>query len=439
MSKRICLALATALLLTQGVALYGLAGAPELGYLFAISFLLLLFLPQRNIVSAVASFFVATLLVWGMISMSGLYDKNCYRPDQLLITYDMKLDSQKHKANANISMTQAFGDLGAMTSDPTVPRTAREVSFRTDAIGFRNDAAMAPDDVVLIGDSFIEGSGNTQDDTLASVLKKDFGIASYGIGAPGDLFDYSLRAQAYAADHEGPVFLFMFEGNDFDKYKVVIRPVLPRYVRLMHATDIGKFFRLQMARLKKSDETANVTVLPLDSNRIALYSPYIQETRRTECKAGELFLPLLKSLNGVVDGIFFIPTKYRVYAPLMGVDDVATMPNANWEFLSNACKEAGMPCYNLTGAMQAEAEVLWRDKKELLWWADDTHWNRNGVIVAARAVADVVNSAKQAGTAVSPVMAPAAPEGSSESSAQATPTVPAAEIKPETAPQQKIN
>lgn len=393
MFKRLFLALATTVMLTQGVALYGLAGASELAYLFGIGFLVFMFLPNRNVVSVVASFFGATLLVWAMISMFGLYDKNCYRPEQLLIAYDMQLDSKKHRADAELTMTQPFGDLGAMTTDAAVPRTSREVTFRTDGAGYRNNANRVPGDVLLVGDSFIQGSGNTQADTLSSVLLKDQGVASYSVGAPGDLFDYAVRAQAFGAEHDGKIFLFLFEGNDFDRYKGKVRPVLERYVRLMRSTDIGKFFRLQMARLKGAGEAANVEVLPMENRRVAFYAPYIEETRRTECKAGELFLPLLKSLHGVVDGVFFIPTKYRVYAPQLLVDNPETLPNANWDFLADACRQADIPCYNLTEPMRAEARILWDERSELLWWPDDTHWNRNGVAVAARAVADVLRGA----------------------------------------------
>lgn len=389
MVRRIFVALAAAVMLTQGVALYGLAGLPELAGLLGISFVLLALLPRRGAaVSVVASFFFATLLVWGMISGLGLYDKSCYRPDQMLVTYDMGLDGQRHVPDADVTMVQPFGDMGAMSADAAVPRVPREVRFRTDALGFRNDADLAREDVILIGDSFIQGSGSTQEDTLAAVLRSDYGIPSYAMGAPGDLVDYVARAKAHAANHQAPVLVFLFEGNDFARYDGKVRRLPERYVRRMHATDIGKFFRLQMARFKDTEEAANVRVMPVQGQPLAFYGPYVEEARREQSKAGPRFEPLLQSLAGLADAVFFIPAKYRVYAPLMGA---APLPEADWLLLKNACDAAGIPCHNLTEPMREAAAALWTESGRLLWWPDDTHWNRNGVDVAARVVADVLN------------------------------------------------
>lgn len=392
MFKKLFFALAATLLLVQGVALYGLAGAAELGYLFGGAFLLFMAIINRNVLSIVASFFGATLLVWGAISLFGLYEANCYRPEQILSAYDMTLDSALHTPDAEVRMVQPYGDLGAMTADPAVPRSAREVVFRTDSLGYRNDLAPAPGDVLLIGDDFVQGSGMTQADTLASVLRREHGVAAYAVGAPGDMMDYAVRVQAYAAQRDAPVFLFVFEGDDFHTYKARLRPILARYVRLMRSTQMGKFFRQQMARLRDSSgDAGHVEVMQLESNGIAFYRPFVDETLRTERPSGDLFVPLLKSMRGLVDGVFFIPTKYRVYAPLMGVEQQDELPATDWAFLEEACNEAQIPCYNLTEPMRAEARTLWDTRSELLWWPDDSHWNRNGVAVAARAVADVLN------------------------------------------------
>ncbi|UZP66584.1 hypothetical protein N1030_13325 [Desulfovibrio mangrovi] len=391
---RILLALAAAAMLTQGVALYGLASAHALAYLFGLAFMIFLFVSQRTGFSIVGSFFVVTLLIWGSITMLGLLGKNGQAPERILAAYDMELDTLKFRPDMDVATTQVSGDLGSITADPMVPRTPREVEFRTDSLGFRNNRPLAADDVILVGDGFIAGSGNTQADTLAVVLGREHGISAYSLGAPGDLYDYAVRVQAYAKEHTGAVYLFLFEGDDFGRYKDSLRPVLQRYARFMQTTDMGKFCNLQMEKLRAAEMSREVSILPLENISMAFYAPHVQESRRTECAAGPVFPVLIRALKDSVDGIFFIPTKYRVYAPLLMTNDATTLPDADWNALKAACAEAQIPCYNLTDALRTEAEALWNSGRELLWWPDDTHWNRNGIAVAARAIAELQKPAE---------------------------------------------
>ncbi|MFV0349361.1 MAG: alginate O-acetyltransferase AlgX-related protein [Halodesulfovibrio sp.] len=384
---RILMALVAALLLAQSVALYGLASANGIAYLLGIAFVVLLFVPRRAAFSAVGSFFVATLLIWGTVGGLGLLGKQGNSPDRILAAYDMVLDTRMYKPGVDIAMTQASGDLGVMTTDALVPRMPREIEFRTDNLGFRNRSPLQPDDTVLVGGAFVQGSGNTQSDTLAAVLGKEFGIAAYSLGAPGDLYAYVTRIQAFAKDHKGPVYLFLFEGEDFGHYGKTLRPVLHRYVRLMDTTDMAKFCNMQLETLRAGETSSAVSTLRLENIRLAFSQANINETQKPQCAAGEVFTLLIASLKDSVDGIFFIPTKYRVYAPLLETADAATLPSADWDFLKAASDEAKIPCYNLTEPLQAEARNTWEKSRELLWWPDDSHWNRNGATVAAQAIA----------------------------------------------------
>lgn len=384
---RIIMALVAALMLVQSVALYGLASANGLAYLLGIAFMVLLFVPKRAAFSALGSFFVATLLIWGAVIGFGLLGKQGNSPDRILAAYDMVLDTRMYKADVDIAMTQASGDLGIMTTDGQVPRMPREIAFRTDALGFRNNSSLQPDDTVLVGGAFVQGSGNTQTDTLAAVLGEEFGMAAYSLGAPGDLYAYATRIQAFANDHKGPVYLFLSEGEDFGHYSKTLRPVLHRYVRLMETTAMAKFCIMQLESLRAADSASAVSTLPLENIRIAFSQANISETRKPRCAAGEVFPVLIASLKDSVDGIFFIPAKYRVYAPLLETADASTLPSADWDYLKAACDAAKIPCYNLTDPLQAEARNTWEKSRDLLWWPDDTHWNRNGVTVAAHTIA----------------------------------------------------
>jgi hypothetical protein len=93
--------------------------------------------------------------------------------------------------NQSLEM-DAVGDLAHHT-DKAVHRTERWV---TDKLGYRNDAFIEQADVLFIGDSFIAGTGLTQDDLLSNKLRKKMGkdFKVYNM-APSSFakFDYFLR------------------------------------------------------------------------------------------------------------------------------------------------------------------------------------------------------------------------------------------------------
>ena len=86
-----------------------------------------------------------------------------------------------------------------------------------------------------------------------------------------------------------------------------------------------------------------------------------------------------------IERIFFIPTKYRVYH--LYIEPGKDLPNAAWEYLKGVCQKNNLQCTNLTPPLiKATDELL--AQGEMTWWRDDTHWNRNGMAVAARVVAE---------------------------------------------------
>lgn len=93
--------------------------------------------------------------------------------------------------NQSLEMN-AVGDLCHHT-DKAVVRRERWV---TDQLGYRNDAFIEQADVLIIGDSFIAGTGLSQEDLLSNKLRKKFGkgFKIYNM-APSSFtkFDYFLR------------------------------------------------------------------------------------------------------------------------------------------------------------------------------------------------------------------------------------------------------
>ncbi len=99
--------------------------------------------------------------------------------------------------------------------EPGYPDT--RVRMRTDSRGFRNPEALERTDVLLIGDSFTEGSRVGDDATWAALVARRSGRTVYNIANSGDdpqkyLAKYRLYGQPL---RPRVVVLTLYEGNDF--------------------------------------------------------------------------------------------------------------------------------------------------------------------------------------------------------------------------------
>jgi len=77
--------------------------------------------------------------------------------------------------------------------------------------------------------------------------------------------------------------------------------------------------------------------------------------------------------------VILVPSKYTVYQPL--IKD-ATRTNKSEAFNELQQDLPGIPVVNTTPALQ-QAAAYELEHGNLLYWRDDTHWNADGVRVAA--------------------------------------------------------
>mgnify|MGYP000652970109 CR=1 FL=1 len=106
----------------------------------------------------------------------------------------------------------------AAFSYPVVPEgyPAFTAAFRTDARGFRNRADVAQAEVLFIGDSFVEGSRVSDEQTVAVRFAELSGLSTYSLGMSG----YSPRRYLAVLEQYGlelrprVVVCLLYEGND---------------------------------------------------------------------------------------------------------------------------------------------------------------------------------------------------------------------------------
>ncbi|BBL71097.1 hypothetical protein MoryE10_17030 [Methylogaea oryzae] len=346
---------------------------------------------------AVAGSLVLVTLAYSLaLKVTGIADAIYYRPDEKL---SICSDVHGHNAyipGASVDMLMPHGDLQSMTTVKIgVPH---QVTYRIDSYGFRNDADYRGEKYLLVGDSFIAGSSNTQSDLLSARLARDYGIAAYNLAHPGDISDYASYLSAFKASHhdDAKALLFIFEGNDFvpahKKKKAGLSSFFKNYFKIFSDTDVYRVTKSLYKRALRSDKIADskdVFFAEIKGIKIGFLQHYIDVTRNAGQSPIVSFEETLKGMSPDVAHVFFIPTKYRVYHRF--IDPQESLPNASWDYLRGVCQANSLRCTDLTPQLvKASVELL--EKGELTFWPDDTHWNGNGVAAAARVVADVLRN-----------------------------------------------
>jgi hypothetical protein len=360
-----------------------------------------------NLLTVSGGLLAALLLLEILLRFLG--PAHLYRtPDDMLATFDYRLGHGLYKPQRQGEMFIPFGDMVAL-DERTAPAIAepRQVRYHIDSLGFRNDSDYGDEKLLLVGDSFIAGSGSTQEDILSNQLKRNYGISAYNLAFPGELHSYVRYVEGFFKTHKkGPqALIFLFEGNDFplpksqgsapppknapgpSSFEIARKEMQQSLKELLVYRYAFSFYHLLNKKLWP-DRYSRVTVMKIGSPgdlSLGFLNEYVAVTRRPAYDAGEDFAMKLGRIREHLGGIFFIPTKFRVYYNLIEGGPRPPLPNAQWEYVQATAGRVGVRSVDLTGPLQEESRRLLPAGK-LTFWKDDSHWNRYGMAVAARTV-----------------------------------------------------
>ena len=354
----------------------------------------------RGAGSRVAALTLSGLLAWGLASVAvrtaGVEERLFYRPHERHARWNATHGHRAYEPSLDVRWEMPHGDLQPLTREAIAE--PRSVRFVTDQDGFRNRTAYAGEPWLLLGDSFIAGSGNDHADLLQESLGRR-GWRSHSLGFPGGVSDYADYWKAFRArnpERNPALALFVFEGNDLpERAGAAPRPVWAQRWRYWRETLVAPLREGLLARFVRSASGRlwgrggasfgeEVVVQPLAGGPIAFYRPYLDLSRETSVATLPRFEAAFASLAPDLDLVFFVPTKYRVYQPWVASGE--SLPDARWRYLSERCRVGGVVCHDLTPALQARARELLLENR-LVWWRDDTHWNAAGIAAAAAEVA----------------------------------------------------
>jgi hypothetical protein len=328
--------------------------------------------------------------------------------DRYLSEYDM----HAFKPDIDAIFPMPYGDLAEYQGFPVSLRQPRLIHFKTDRFGFRNDASYRGQPLILAGDHFISGAGNDQKDILVNVLRDKYKLYTYSLAMPGSVqqrFDMCLDFQRYTHS-KASIIMFMFEGGDFvasgqieSILSKIIRLWLYKYQRVKYKTAeyISNRFNLRVFQLISSFwiqldseiiDASNplVTIAMARNNKIAFDSAHINKST-----CGDLMMQLPEPHPSVlkkIKAVYFIPTKYRIYCPLLSIpqDVVLHEPSPALKSLNEFFLPKGIPVYDLTPTLRKAAAASLQNG-ELIYWADDTHWNALGTAATAEFIANSLN------------------------------------------------
>jgi len=320
---------------------------------------------------------------------------------------------QRYIARVNFDGS-TYGDLASASTRPEW-REWHQIRFVTDEYGFRNEPSRPgfearPFDVIVLGDSFGVAASTTQEETLSSVLTRDYGLSVYNlsISREGPRQQYAnlvLEGPRLNTREGADVLWLIFGGNDLDDpYNAELENPKPGNPALL--TTIANAYRdfrarSPVRRLLAHIDTSFILERKFVDGRRMLFNDYYAQ-RRSRTAYDIMQHPNFEALKTTMTAmqklteqrrlhvtVAFVPSKEEVYAWVLdGASPWSTSPepSAFSRVLDHLCAERGFQFIDLKPTLLEEARREYEESRGLIWWADDTHWNGQGQRAAARVI-----------------------------------------------------
>ncbi len=281
---------------------------------------------------------------------------------------------------------------------------AREYSYDVlyDGRGYRNRRELAAATVAVVGDSFVEAALVPDDELMTSRLERALGVPVVNLGVGGYGPQQELAVVKRDALPLGPKLLLwcLFEGNDLLDVRRVERSLRegqgakPDFATRSFTANAARFVaRLFEKPLTEDSVEARRSsgVLRIDGadRGTKIYFPYPAEPLSDEDAASLDVVEglLAEAARACADRkcelvVVFVPEKFRIYRELC--DWPTDGHGRTWqpsdlpERLAAWARERAVSFVDLTPALRRAA-----DGGELVYFADDGHWNGRGHAVVA--------------------------------------------------------
>lgn len=335
-----------------------------------------------------------------------------YRPNDMY-NYRLPAYPELLRYKANVSYEgKVFGDLVAI-SGKVEARQWRNITFRTDALGFRNapEALARENDLILLGDSFGVGMDTAEEKTWSGVFERNYGVRVYNLSMPANPWAELVTLKLEYPNlklREGAVVLWaLFGANDLDKKygdpwsmeeEGLLKQARTWLITFRKRSVIRQLTsRIELA-LTPSAEERVISRDVLGVGEVLFFKNYIASMNHTlenvkRHKNYRMLEEVFASMKAFAQSksltiaVVLIPSKPEIYSWVLdGEAPWSKTPGDSGfnEAAKRLCEKNGFPYLDLKEDLIEEARKLYEEQSELLWWRDDTHWNEKGHGAAAK-------------------------------------------------------
>lgn len=303
-----------------------------------------------------------------------------------------------------------------------LPRSlTKPITFTYDRWGYRNVTDMERADIVLLGDSYVEGWYVSDEETVASRLAARLGrpVANLGVAGYGTMQMLRVIKGDALARQPRIIAWFFFEGNDlyddqeFENSLTAPPPgaeqTVPRREGLTgaHGWQKRSFMLTAFHWLRRWSHPLFPTraryraLLPTKegSSQAIYFADYgaVPWTDYEETRWGKAMANFREGIEvahnaGVHVMLVYVPIKYRVYRDFIQVPNGSPMQRwTTWSTLPGKflelCRSVPVPCLDMTGPLQQAV-----GNGINVYAPTDTHWNRDGHATVASEIERALSS-----------------------------------------------
>ena len=306
---------------------------------------------------------VFTFRVWEAVSFKHKYLAGQFYPN---VSYEM----------------QEEGDLAHHTEYAV----AKDVVWKTDGLGYRNDLFLPDPDILLIGDSNIVGSSLSQNETLASSLKKRTGRKVYSL-APANINSFIKLHNVGLMHAPETIIVLGIERN------IVLLPdhdvKLENRMAKYSFNSFVSFFAVQIDKLKRRNSFSYLKARRKKHSPLGIQSKIeksmffiqgesavVEATEEVLNKVVERIAGYKEYCDSIGSKFVFvpIPNKETIYWRYAGLEEQPGFISA----LDKKLRQRGIETVSTVELFNSLVA-----KSTMPYHLDDSHWNKNAVSAVA--------------------------------------------------------